>query len=86
MERPEQEWQVWEDWASDDVLAVETDAMTPALAQALKAERMDVRCVQARDRAAAVRAAFPQRFGFGPSGQGGDEADPVQAHARARCH
>lgn len=84
MERPEQEWQVWEDWASDDVLAVETDAMTPALAQALKAERMDVRCVQARDRAAAVRRAFPHRFT--PGGEPEQEAEARATSFRLRLH
>lgn len=56
------EWLVWEDWISEDVLAVEAKAMTVALTKNLAHERVEVLSVQAPNRATAVRIAFPNRF------------------------
>ena len=55
-------WCVWEDWANDDVLAIEAGEMTPALRTQLTHERIPVKEVDAPDRHAAVRQAFPHRF------------------------
>ena len=55
-------FEVWFDLASDDLLAVEASGMTEALRLQLALEGVTPRQVLAKDRRAAVRQAFPDRF------------------------
>jgi len=56
------DWYAWNDWINHEPVAVEQAAMTEALRAHLAHEKADVRTVQAADRRAAVRLAFPECF------------------------
>lgn len=55
-------WCVWNDSFNGEILAVEAEKMTDALRHSLAQEHAMIREVQAQDRRAAVRGAFPEAF------------------------
>jgi hypothetical protein len=55
-----QTWCVWHDWATEEPLAIEADAVTPALREAWSHEHLTVHTVEAPDRKAAVQQVFPK--------------------------